>query len=112
MRQLAGTRTRYRRAHAAPLAGLFFDRVKYKSWSAPNSDESGYTSLPLYFKANGDLSNDDFCFNEIRRICVICFLHLLQSFPTNRVIRAFEDWLIPWQVDQTVLTNQQLAVVQ
>ena len=29
MRQLAGTRTRYRRAHAAPLTGLFSDRLEY-----------------------------------------------------------------------------------
>jgi hypothetical protein len=29
MRQLAGTRTRYRRAHAAPLAGLISGRAKY-----------------------------------------------------------------------------------
>ncbi|GEM_PF-2335168 len=28
-RQLAGTRTRYRRAHAAPLAGLISGRAKY-----------------------------------------------------------------------------------
>ena len=31
MRQLAGTRTRYRRAHAAPLAGLISGRAKYKA---------------------------------------------------------------------------------
>ena len=31
MRQLAGTRTRYRRAHAAPLAGLISGRAKYNS---------------------------------------------------------------------------------
>ena len=30
MRQLAGTKTRYRRAHAAPLAGLVSDRVEYQ----------------------------------------------------------------------------------
>ncbi len=30
MRQLAGTKTRYRRAHAAPLAGLISDRAEYK----------------------------------------------------------------------------------
>ena len=29
MRQLAGTKTRYRRAHAAPLAELISDRVEY-----------------------------------------------------------------------------------
>ena len=29
MRQLAGTRASYRRAHAAPLAGLISDRVVY-----------------------------------------------------------------------------------
>ena len=29
MRQLAGTKTRYRRAHAAPLAGLISDRLPY-----------------------------------------------------------------------------------
>ena len=29
MRQLAGRKTRYRRAHAAPLAGLIFGRAKY-----------------------------------------------------------------------------------
>ncbi len=29
MRQLAGTKTRYRRAHAAPLTGLISDRVEY-----------------------------------------------------------------------------------
>ncbi len=31
MRQLAGTRTRYRRAHATPLAGLISGRAKYTS---------------------------------------------------------------------------------
>ena len=30
MRQLAGTKARYRRAHAAPLAGLISGRAKYK----------------------------------------------------------------------------------
>jgi len=30
MRQLAGTKTRYRRAVAAPLAGLISGRAKYK----------------------------------------------------------------------------------
>jgi len=29
MRQLAGTKTRYRRAHAAPLAGLISDDAEY-----------------------------------------------------------------------------------
>jgi len=29
MRQLAGTKTRYRRAHAAPLAGFICGRAKY-----------------------------------------------------------------------------------
>ena len=33
MRQLAGTKTRYRRAHAAPLTGLISDRAEYKSAS-------------------------------------------------------------------------------
>ena len=31
MRQLAGTKTRYRRADAAPLTGLTSDRGEYKS---------------------------------------------------------------------------------
>ena len=31
MRQLAGTKTRYRRAHAAPLAGLISGRVECKT---------------------------------------------------------------------------------
>ena len=31
MRQLAGTRTRYRKAHTAPLAGLVFGRAKYNA---------------------------------------------------------------------------------
>ena len=31
MRQLAGTKTRYRRAYAAPLAGLSFGRAAYKA---------------------------------------------------------------------------------
>ena len=31
MRLLAGTRTRYRRAHAAPLAGLISGRAKYNA---------------------------------------------------------------------------------
>ncbi len=29
MRQHAGTRTKYRRAHAAPLTGVIFGRVEY-----------------------------------------------------------------------------------
>jgi len=36
MRQLAGTKTGYRRAHAAPLAGLISGRAKYKSGSSTN----------------------------------------------------------------------------
>ncbi len=32
MRQLAGTKTRYRRAHAAPLAALISDRAEYKAF--------------------------------------------------------------------------------
>jgi hypothetical protein len=31
MRQLAGTKTKYRRAHAAPLARLISERAKYKN---------------------------------------------------------------------------------
>ncbi len=31
MRQLAGTRTRHRRAHAAPLAGLISGRAEYRT---------------------------------------------------------------------------------
>ena len=33
MRQLAGTKTRYRMAHAAPLAGLISDRAEYNGES-------------------------------------------------------------------------------
>jgi len=32
MRQLAGTKMKYRRAHAAPLAGLISGRAKYNSF--------------------------------------------------------------------------------
>ena len=31
MRQLAGTKAMYRRAHAAPLAGVIYGRAEYKS---------------------------------------------------------------------------------
>ncbi len=48
MRQLAGTRTRYRRAHATPLAGLTQTRAKYQLlehgvilMSQPSSDAAG-----------------------------------------------------------------------
>ena len=34
MRQLAGTKTMYRRAHAAPLAGLISGRAKYNAFDA------------------------------------------------------------------------------
>ena len=34
MRQLAGTKTRYRRAHSAPLAGLISGRVEYNEPTA------------------------------------------------------------------------------
>ena len=36
MRQLAGTKTRYRRAHAAPLAGLISDRVEHDERMIPH----------------------------------------------------------------------------
>ena len=36
MRQLAGTKTRYRRAHAAPVAGLISGRVEYKKMTDRN----------------------------------------------------------------------------
>ena len=63
MRQLAGTRTRYRRAHATPLAGLTQTRAKYQLlehgvilMSQPSSDAAGaayrrkvWTKLIVFF---------------------------------------------------------------
>ena len=40
MRQLAGKRTKYRRAHAAPLAGLISDRAEYNIIPRTESDSS------------------------------------------------------------------------
>jgi len=45
MRQLAGTKTRYRRAHAAPLAGLISSRAKYKSDSSTNEVRGAICAL-------------------------------------------------------------------
>ena len=51
MRQLAGTKTRYRRAHAAPLAGLISGRAKYRNLNhdrplAVRLTRGGFLQLP------------------------------------------------------------------
>ena len=48
MRQLAGTKTRYRRAYAAPLAGLISDRAEYKGIGNFLQDRSDESHLSLH----------------------------------------------------------------
>ncbi len=45
MRQLAGTKTRYRRAHAAPLAGLIFARAEYHWFGSGAGGRGKFLSL-------------------------------------------------------------------
>jgi len=46
MRQLAGTRTRYRRAYAAPLAGLSFGAAEYRLAEKKHLEHSGIRFVP------------------------------------------------------------------
>ena len=57
MRQLAGPKTTYRRAHAAPLAGLISGRAEYKVtavlsfelvWGVPRIVAASAFSMPSY----------------------------------------------------------------
>jgi hypothetical protein len=89
MRQLAGTKTRYRRAHATPLAGLISGRAEYNSLSAGVFQAEGAS---VFAKANSG-SNEERATGMVARIDVYFFarpsasangeLFLLTSAATN-----------------------------
>ena len=55
MRQLAGTRTRHRRAYAAPLAGLISDRVECSTHFAAGSEAFVSAVSPVDSVAGADV---------------------------------------------------------
>lgn len=64
MRQLAGTKTMYRRAHAAPLAGLISGRAEYKQ---PNVHCVRYNcGIFIFFAPNNSASFDVDSWRSVR----------------------------------------------
>ena len=69
MRQLAGPKTKYRRAHATPLAELILDRVQYrpltgeKSPSDMRDDVSQRTCLRIPSVYDSAVNHRPMCFD-------------------------------------------------